>query len=76
MHFTGATAQREGMFEQADGGTLFLDEIGEMFFEVQSMFLRVLETQAFTRLGGNKTVQADVRIIAATNQDLARSGRK
>ena len=69
--FTGATAQRAGMFEQADGGTLFLDEIGEMFFEVQSMFLRVLETQAFTRLGGNKTVQADVRIIAATNQDLA-----
>ena len=69
--FTGATAQRAGLFEQADGGTLFLDEIGEMFFEVQSMFLRVLEIQAFTRLGGNKTVQADVRIIAATNQDLA-----
>lgn len=68
--FTGATAERAGMFEQADGGTLFLDEIGEMFFEVQSMFLRVLETQAFTRLGGNKTITADVRIIAATNQVL------
>ena len=69
--FTGATAQRAGMFEQANSCTLFLDEIGEMFFEVQSMFLRVLETQAFTRLGGNKTIQVDVRIIAATNQDLA-----
>ena len=69
--FTGATAQRTGMFEQADGGTLFLDEIGDMFFEVQAMFLRVLEVQAFTRLGGNETITADVRIIAATNQDLA-----
>ena len=69
--FTGAASRRAGMFEQADGGTLFLDEIGEMFSEVQAMFLRVLETQAFTRLGGNKTVQADVRIITATNQDLA-----
>lgn len=69
--FTGATAQRVGMFEQANGGTLFLDEIGDMFFEVQSMFLRVLETQAFTRLGGNKHIETDVRIIAATNKDLA-----
>ncbi len=68
--FTGATAQRVGMFEQANGGTLFLDEIGDMFFEVQSMFLRVLETQAFTRLGGNKNIETDVRIIAATNKDL------
>ena len=69
--FTGATAQRLGMFEQANGGTLFLDEIGEMLFEVQSMFLRVLEIQAFTRLGGNKNIETDVRIIAATNKDLA-----
>ena len=69
--FTGATAQRTGMFEQADGGTLFLDEIGEMFSEVQSMFLRVLEIQAFTRLGGNETIKVDVRVIAATNQSLA-----
>jgi len=69
--FTGATAQRIGMFEQANGGTLFLDEIGEMLFEVQSMFLRVLEIQAFTRLGGNQTIETDVRIIAATNKDLA-----
>ena len=69
--FTGATVQRAGMFEQADSGTLFLDEIGEMFFEVQSMFLRVLEIQEFTRLGGNENIKADVRIIAATNTDLA-----
>ncbi|MDE0423985.1 MAG: sigma-54 dependent transcriptional regulator [Candidatus Poribacteria bacterium] len=68
--FTGATAQRAGMFEQADGGTLFLDEIGEMFFGVQAMLLRVLEHQPFTRIGGNKNVKVDVRIIAATNRDL------
>lgn len=69
--FTGATVRRAGLFEQTDGGTLFLDEIGEMFFEVQSMFLRVLEIQEFTRLGGNENIKADVRIIAATNTDLA-----
>ena len=69
--FTGATAQRIGMFEQANGGTLFLDEIGEMPFEVQSMFLRVLEIQVFTRLGGNQNIETDVRIVAATNKDLA-----
>ncbi len=69
--FTGATAQRAGMFEQANGGTLFLDEIGEMFFEVQSMFLRVLENQPFIRIGGNKDIETDVRILAATNKDLA-----
>ena len=69
--FTGATTERIGMFEQANGGTLFLDEISEMFFEVQPMFLRVLETQVFTRLGGNKNIETDVRIIAATNKDLA-----
>lgn len=68
--FTGATAQRIGMFEVADGGTLFLDEIGEMFFAVQPMFLRILETQTFTRLGGNENIKVDVRIIAATNTDL------
>ena len=69
--FTGATAQRIGMFEQANRGTLFLDEIGEMPFEVQSMFLRVLEVQTFTRLGGNQNIETDVRIIAATNKNLA-----
>ena len=68
--FTGASAQRAGLFEQANKGTLFLDEIGEMSPEVQTMFLRVLETQEFTRLGGSKTVRTDVRVITATNKCL------
>ena len=71
--FTGATSQRRGVFELANGGTLFLDEIGEMPPEVQVKFLRVLETQEFTRLGGERNVKVDVRIIAATNIDLGRS---
>ena len=68
--FTGATHQRKGLFEQADTGTLFLDEIGEMSGEVQVKFLRVLETQEFTRLGGNRNIKTDVRIITATNKRL------
>ena len=68
--FTGAAHQRRGLFEQADTGTLFLDEIGEMSGEVQVKFLRVLETQEFTRLGGNKNIRTDVRVIAATNKHL------
>ena len=68
--FTGAMHQRAGMFEQTDTGTLFLDEIGEMSPEVQAMFLRVLETQEFTRLGGNRTIRANVRVVAATNKCL------
>ena len=68
--FTGATNQRKGLFEQAHTGTLFLDEIGEMSGEVQVKFLRVLETQQFTRLGGNRTITTDVRIITATNKRL------
>ena len=71
--FTGATTQRRGVFEQADRGTLFLDEVGEMSPEVQVKFLRVLETQEFTRLGGERNIKVDVRIIAATNADLATS---
>ena len=74
--FTGSTSQRRGVFEQADGGTLFLDEVGEMSPEVQVKFLRVLETQEFTRLGGEKNIKVDVRIIAATNIDLATSVRQ
>lgn len=74
--FTGATSQRRGVFELADGGTLFLDEIGEMSAEVQVKFLRVLETQEFTRLGGEKNVKVDVRVIAATNVDLETSVKK
>ena len=71
--FTGATNQRRGVFEQADGGTLFLDEVGEMSPEVQVKFLRVLESQEFTRLGGEKNIKVNVRIIAATNINLAKS---
>ncbi len=68
--FTSATARRSGVFEQADGGTLFLDEIGEMTPETQVRFLRVLETQEFRRLGGDRNIRVDVRIIAASNKDL------
>ena len=74
--FTGASSQRRGVFEQADGGTLFLDEVGEMSPEVQVKFLRVLETQEFTRLGGEKNIHVDVRMIAATNINLAKSVRE
>ena len=68
--FTGATTRKLGLFEQADGGTLLLDEVGEMGHETQIKFLRVLEGQEFTRLGGDKPIKTDVRIIAATNADL------
>jgi DNA-binding NtrC family response regulator len=68
--FTGATGERKGYFETYDGGTIFLDEIGEMPPETQSFLLRVLETGEFIRVGGNKTLRTDVRIIAATNVDL------
>jgi len=68
--FTGATAQRKGRFEQASGGTLFLDEIGDMPVELQTRLLRVLSEGKFFRVGGHDQVETDVRIIAATNQDL------
>jgi len=68
--FTGADKQRIGRFEQADGGTIFLDEIGEIPLEIQSKLLRVLEDKSFERVGGNKTIKVDVRLIAATNKDL------
>ncbi len=68
--FTGAVARREGKFEAADGGTLFLDEIGDMGLETQAKLLRVLQEKQFERIGGNQTLTVDVRIIAATNQDL------
>ena len=68
--FTGATARKLGLFEQANGGSLLLDEVGEMGPETQVKFLRVLEGQEFTRLGGDKPIKTDVRIIAATNADL------
>lgn len=68
--FTGAIYQRHGVFEQATGGTLFLDEVSEMPPETQVKFLRVLETQQFTRIGGNKNINVDVRVVAATNRDI------
>ncbi len=68
--FTGAVARREGKFEAADGGTLFLDEIGDMGLETQAKLLRVLQEKQFERIGGNQPLSVDVRIIAATNQDL------
>ena len=68
--FTGAHAQRKGRFEQADGGTLFLDEIGDMPAELQTRLLRVLADGEFYRVGGHTPVKVDVRIVAATHQDL------
>ena len=70
--FTGAVATRQGAFELADGGTVFLDEIGELPLDVQPKLLRVLETKEFRRVGGNKTISANVRVIAATKRDLNR----
>jgi DNA-binding NtrC family response regulator len=68
--FTGATTTREGKFEIADGGTLLLDEIGDMALETQAKILRVLQERELERVGGNRTIKVDVRILAATNQDL------
>src|SRR5690606_16166990 len=68
--FTGANSQRQGRFEQANGGTLFLDEIGDMPFETQTRLLRVLADGEFYRVGGHIPVKVDVRIVAATHQDL------
>jgi transcriptional regulator with GAF, ATPase, and Fis domain len=71
--FTGALSKRVGRFELAAGGTIFLDEIGEMPLDLQPKLLRVLQEHEFERLGGTKTVDCDVRVIAATNRDLQRS---
>jgi len=68
--FTGATDRRAGKFEQANGGTIFLDEIGDMPLELQAKLLRVLQEKEITRTGGSSTLKIDVRIVAATNQDL------
>lgn len=69
--FTGATEQKKGKFELADGGTLMLDEIGELDLGLQAKLLRVLEGHAFERLGGQQSLRVDVRLVAATNRDLA-----
>jgi formate hydrogenlyase transcriptional activator len=68
--FTGAISQKAGRFELADKGTIFLDEVGEIPLELQSKLLRVLQEQEFERLGSAKTIRVNVRLIAATNQDL------
>src|ERR1700730_6470131 len=69
--FTGAERRRIGKFEQCSGGTLFLDEVADLAPVAQGKLLRILQEQTFERLGGNETLRADVRILAATNQDLA-----
>jgi formate hydrogenlyase transcriptional activator len=69
--FTGAVAQKIGRFEAANGGTLFLDEIGDIPLELQAKLLRVLQEQEFERLGSTHTHRVNVRVVAATNQDLA-----
>ncbi len=71
--FTGADSRRIGRFEQADGGTLFLDEIGDMSPALQTRLLRVLAESEFYRVGGQQSIRVDVRVIAATNQNLARA---
>jgi DNA-binding NtrC family response regulator len=68
--FTGAVRSRKGVFEQADGGTLFLDEIGDMPFAMQVKLLRVIQERRVTRVGGDKPIQVDLRLISATHQDL------
>jgi len=69
--FTGATEKKAGRFEMADRGTLFLDEVGELPLGLQTKFLRVLEERRFERVGGQKAIEVDVRVVAATNRDLA-----
>lgn len=69
--FTGAVSQHKGCFEQADGGTIFLDEVGELSPTMQAKLLRVLQERTFERVGGSRPVKVDLRVIAATNRDLA-----
>jgi Nif-specific regulatory protein len=76
--FTGAVAQKKGKIEVADGGTLFLDEVSELAPNLQAKLLRVLQEREFERVGGTHTIKVDIRVVAATNQDLERamSGRR
>lgn len=68
--FTGAQTSKRGKFDQADGGMLFLDEIGDMSMKTQAKILRILQEQTFERVGGNRIIQVDVRVLAATNKNL------
>jgi len=74
--FTGATGERKGIFEQANNGTLFLDEIGDMSLNLQTKLLRVIQEGRFRRLGAEKNIEVDVRIITASNKDLVREARR
>ncbi len=74
--FTGAVAQKKGRLEMADGGVLFLDEIGELAPALQVKLLRVLQEREFERVGGNRPIHVDIRLLAATNRDLAEASRK
>ncbi|HSR98973.1 MAG TPA: sigma 54-interacting transcriptional regulator [Kofleriaceae bacterium] len=74
--FTGATEKKAGRFEMADRGTLFLDEVGELPLGLQTKFLRVLEERRFERVGGQKAIEVDVRVVAASNRDLAEMVRR
>ena len=74
--FTGATDNRKGKFELADKGSLFLDEIGDMSLTTQAKVLRAIETQEFQKVGGSRSIKVDVRLIAATNKDLAKEVKK
>ena len=74
--FTGAFERKKGKFELADKGTLFLDEIGDMSLQTQAKVLRVIETQEFQRVGGNRNIKVDVRIVSATNKDLTEEVRR
>lgn len=71
--FTGASKAQEGLFEQGNGGTVFLDEIGDMSFNLQAKLLRVLQERSVVRLGGRKEIELDIRVVAATNQDLKKA---
>jgi two-component system response regulator HydG len=73
--FTGAAARKDGRFELADGGTLFLDEVGDLSLVTQPKILRVLQEGEFEHLGGTRTIRVDVRIVAATNRDIAQMVR-